>query len=246
LAGRGVTGPERALEGGYGFYACFTAGEFDRDVLTGELAHRWEAEDLRYKPYPSNYYTHAGIDAARSLRRQGLDVGRVETIRQLVASPMLRTMGSPLDAKRRPRDGYAAKFSGPYTVAAALLGGGGLGLGVDDFRDALVTDSARVRLMDRITVHADRRCDEVFPDHAPCVLEIHTKDGHVWREEVWENRGSAQNPLDSAEVASKFFDNTRRTMPQESAERLNEQLRSLPEAPHVRDVTALLSSPHVR
>ena len=38
-------------------------------VLAEALGQRWEAASLRFKPYPSNYYTHAGIDAALALSR---------------------------------------------------------------------------------------------------------------------------------------------------------------------------------
>src|SRR5262249_9569979 len=68
LAKHGVDGPAQALEGRYGFYHCFIDGQFDRRMLTDGLGSVWQASDLRFKPYPSNYYTHAGIDAALALR----------------------------------------------------------------------------------------------------------------------------------------------------------------------------------
>ena len=75
LAAAGVTGPELALEGRYGFYQCFTDGRFDEFVLVGELGERSELSDLRYKPYPSNYYTHSGIDAALAFACAGRGSG---------------------------------------------------------------------------------------------------------------------------------------------------------------------------
>ncbi|MGA5135123.1 MmgE/PrpD family protein [Streptomyces olivoreticuli] len=239
LAAQGVTGPQLALEGRYGFYQCFTGGEFDAGMLVSDLGVRWEASDLRYKPYPSNYYTHAGIDAALALRRRGLDPAEVTAVRQYVAAPMLRTMGSPLETKQRPRNGYAAKFSGPFTVASALLGGGGLGLGPADFDDERVTDPVRHALMDRITVRASPECDRIFPDHAPCVLEAETSDGKLWREEVWSNRGSSQNPLTGEEVKRKFDDNARCSLTQAETQSLYEQLIALPAAP---DTTAVMTA----
>ena len=61
LAKYGVDGPAQAIEGRYGFYHCFVDGQFDPHTLTDGLASVWQASDLRFKPYPSNYYTHAGI-----------------------------------------------------------------------------------------------------------------------------------------------------------------------------------------
>jgi 2-methylcitrate dehydratase PrpD len=77
-----------------------------------------------FKPYPCNHFTHAGVDAALRLRAQGLAPADVTAIELGVAKPVLRTIAEPPEAKARPASGYHAAFSGPYTVAAALLGGG--------------------------------------------------------------------------------------------------------------------------
>jgi 2-methylcitrate dehydratase PrpD len=75
------------------------------------------------------------VDAALRLRAQGLAPADVTAIELGVAKPVLRTIAEPPEAKARPASGYHAAFSGPYTVAAALLGGG-LGVSHEDFTDA--------------------------------------------------------------------------------------------------------------
>jgi 2-methylcitrate dehydratase PrpD len=77
-----------------------------------------------FKPYPCNHFTHAGVDAALRLRAQGLAPADVTALALGVAKPVLRTIAEPPEAKARPASGYHAAFSGRYTVAAALLGGG--------------------------------------------------------------------------------------------------------------------------
>jgi 2-methylcitrate dehydratase PrpD len=240
LAAQGVTGPVMAFEGRYGFYECFAGGEFDPEILTGELGRRWASDSLRLKPYPCNYYTHSGIDAVLALGRRGVEPHPVSRIVQRVATPMLRTMGDPLAAKQHPATGYDAKFSGPFTIASTLLGGGGLGLGLDDFSDEVVTSPARVELMSKISVESDARCDAIFPDHAPCVLELETSDGRMWREEVWVNRGSAENTLSSDEIGAKFHDNVRPAMRADDAQALYSALRGLPRALELSHITERL------
>ena len=61
-----------------------------------------------------------------NLCEEGLDIEDIEKIEFGVASPVLRTIAQPEDEKARPKTGYAAQFSGPFTVATALVGGGGL------------------------------------------------------------------------------------------------------------------------
>ena len=60
----------------------------------------------------------------RRPRRPGARPADVTAIELGVAKPVLRTIAEPPEAKARPASGYHAAFSGHYTVAAALLGGG--------------------------------------------------------------------------------------------------------------------------
>jgi 2-methylcitrate dehydratase PrpD len=102
LAKHGVDGPAQGLEGRYGFYQNFVDGQFDAGTLIDSLASVWEASDLRFKPYPCNYYTHAGIDAALALRQKGLEADEVASAQLAVATAMLHTIGEPLDRKQAP------------------------------------------------------------------------------------------------------------------------------------------------
>ena len=142
LVSRGFTGPPTVLEGRFGFYQAFLSGQADLAEITKNLGTDWCTPDIFFKPYPANHFTHAGIDAARRMRRAGLRPDDVDHAVLKVAPAPLRTIGEPLAAKQAPETGYQAQFSGPYTVAAALFGGGGLGLGLGDFTDELAQDPA--------------------------------------------------------------------------------------------------------
>ena len=163
---------------------------------------------LRYKPYPSNYYTHAGIDAALALRKEGLNVDHIKSIHLEVAFPMFRTVGEPIERKRNPQTPYEAKFSAPYTVATALLGGTGLGVGLDDFTVENIQDTKRLALMQKIEVSSSAHCSAIFPEHAPAILTIITQEGRQWIKEISLNRGSPENPLSESELALKFKSNS--------------------------------------
>jgi 2-methylcitrate dehydratase PrpD len=153
---------------------------------------------------------------------------------------MLHTMGEPLALKQASRSAYEAKFSGPYTVASALIGGGGLGLGIEDFTDALVDEPRRRELMARVSVRADARCDAVFPDQAPAILSVLTTSGETLVESVMVNRGSAERPLSEAEVSAKFADNARRVLPAHAADALQAAVEALPAGGDAGAVAALL------
>ena len=194
MAAEGVTGPPTVLEGRFGFFQAYLDGRYDSAALLDDLGTRWELLRTVYKPYPSNHFTHPGIDCALALRAQGLDPDDVDTVTLGVAAPVLRTIAEPRDEKVRPRSPYHAKFSGPFTVAAALLGGGGLGLSLDDFTDATATDPRRLALAERVEVVADERATEIFPHAFAAVLRVRTHGGAVLEHRVDSSRGGAEHP----------------------------------------------------
>ncbi|WDZ83290.1 MmgE/PrpD family protein [Micromonospora cathayae] len=242
LAQRGITGPATLLEGRFGFFQAFLGGEFDAGAVIDGLGQRWEVPGIFFKPYPANHFTHAGIDAALALRAAGLRPADVASVELAVPTATVRTIGEPLDVKQAPETGYQAQFSGPYTIAAALLGGGGLGLGLDDFTDELARDPARRDLMSRVTVVADPRCDAIFPHQFPAVLRVRTTDGRLLEEAVLANRGGSQRPLTDDEVAGKFRDNAGRVLPPERVTAIAQAARTLPDAASVDDLLDPLMS----
>ena len=149
LARHGLTGPPTVLEGRFGFLRAFCGERTHVERVTDDLGEHWETLRVFTKPYPCNHFTHAGIDAALRMRSDGITAERVVELTLGAPAPVLRTIAEPAEEKAAPRSGYHAAFSGPYTVAAALLGGGGLGLSHDDFTDTAAADPARLALAGR-------------------------------------------------------------------------------------------------
>lgn len=220
LAKEGVTGPPTVLEGRFGFFAAYLDGKYDSDAMLGELGQRWELLRTVYKPYPSNHFTHPGIDCALALRAQGLDPAEIDTVELGVATPVLRTIAEPRAEKVRPRSPYHAKFSGPFTVARALLGGGGLGLYLDDFTEVTYTDPQVLALAERITLVADERASEIFPRAFAAVLRVRTTTGHTLEHRVDSSRGGPEHPLSHDDLLVKFRLNAGRALPPAQVEDL--------------------------
>jgi 2-methylcitrate dehydratase PrpD len=234
LAAHGMTGPPTVFEGRFGFLQAFCGDRADVDALVDGLGERWELPGIFLKPYPCNHFTHAGIDAALRLRSAGVEADDIEEIELGVPSPVLRTIGEPLAEKVRPRSGYHAAFSGPYTVAAALLGGGGLGVSHVDFTDAAAADERRLALAGKVRCVADVWCDGIFPRQFPAVLRARLWDGRVIEERVAVNRGGPGNPLSADELRAKFLTNS-------GGPAVFDAVLGLPTAPDVRGLMAFVS-----
>ena len=239
LARHGLTGPPTVFEGRFGFLQAYLGDEADVGALTRGLGEEWELPRVFFKPYPANHFTHAGIDAAIRLRKEGLDPEAIEEIEFGAATPTLRTIAQPEDEKARPKTGYAAKFSGPFTVATALLGGGGLGVSLDDFTDEAVKDRVKLDLASRVRCVTDEKCDRIFPNQFPAVLRVWLKSGEEREARVSHNRGGPENPLSNEELETKFRTNAGQVLPVGQVEALEEVLRSLAEAEMVDDVIKL-------
>src|SRR5262245_1905067 len=126
LARSGFTGPETVFEGAHGFYQAFAGGyeEAKLEALVESLGRAWDTSQLTLKPYPCGSIAQPYMDCALRLReRHGVKPEQVSSIRCRTAEGPIPRLWEPLASKHKPANGYAAKFSLPYLVAAILVKG---------------------------------------------------------------------------------------------------------------------------
>jgi 2-methylcitrate dehydratase PrpD len=228
FARAGITGPPTAFEGGFGFLPAYLGTDYVLDGLVEKLGQRWETLRTVYKPYPSNHFTHPVIDSALALRAEGVSTDHIESITVGVADTVIRTIGEPRELKIRPTTAYHAKFSAPYTVATALLGGGGLGVYLDDFSESAFRDPARLALAEKVTVVPDAICADEFPTAFSAIVTIRCDDGTVRSHRTHSSRGGPGHPLTLDELQTKFELNAQRSVSVEQARVVAERIRALP------------------
>ena len=227
LAARGITGPPTAIEGRFGLFQAFLGDQADSSAVTESLGESWLCDDIFFKPYPANHFTHAAIDAAMALRRRGVTGENLVSATLAVPPPTVRTIGEPIEAKRSPQSGYFAQFSGPYAVVVGLLADEDTGVGLADFSDALANDPQRRQLMSRVDVVSDPKMMEIYPFQFPARLSVATDTGETLVEEVFTNLGSPQRPLSKAQLYAKYCDNTSGSLTAQTIERTYRTLASV-------------------
>jgi 2-methylcitrate dehydratase PrpD len=206
LLGRaGFSGPRTVFEGAHGLFHGFAhTREGNFGALLGAFGEHWLAETLAFKPYPCGTMIQPYIDCARRLSARGIRPEEIAGMVCEVGEGTVHRLWEPLAEKRRPPNGYAAKFSTPYCIAFAALHGD---LGLDAFTDAAVAEQRVRELAAKVGYVVDpaNPYPSVFTGHIRATL----RDGSVIEERQAHLRGGASEPLSRAELEAKFAANAR-------------------------------------
>jgi 2-methylcitrate dehydratase PrpD len=206
LLGRaGFVGPRTVFEGIHGLFNGFAhTQEGNYAALTGDFGERWVTETLAFKPYPCGTMTHPYIDCARRLTLRGIQADAIEELVCEVGEGTVHRLWEPLADKRRPPNGYAAKFSTPYCLAAGLVRGG---VGLDAFTEGAVRDPAVLAVAAKVRYELDP--DNPYPDNFTGHIRAVMRDGTVVEERQPHLRGGGHEPLSRRDIEEKFVLNAR-------------------------------------
>lgn len=239
MAEKGITSPKNSLEGKYGFFDAFYQGEYDRDVLIGDLGKRFENAGIGYKPWPSCGNTHSCIDATLSLvKEHDISPKDIEEI-IVVVSDSARRNCEPLEERRKPETPAAASWSIPFTVAVAAVK---RRVVFSDFIKEATKDQGLLDLAQRVVPKIDIRFND-FPGATPCIVDIKMKDGQRYSKQVDFPYGSPRNPMTMKDIVRKFEDcNSHSVKPlsQGNIERLVHMTSTLEKANDVSQIIRLL------
>jgi 2-methylcitrate dehydratase PrpD len=224
LAEAGFTGPATVLEGQHGFYKAFApskAPEFG--PLLDSLATAWVLETVAFKPYACGTMTQPFIDCAIELARSGVRAQDVASMVCEVGEGTVHRLWEPLKQKRAPPNGYAAKFSSPYCIAAGFIDGRA---GFEQFTDVRVADPHLRALAATISYVINP--NDPYPKNFTGHIRATLKDGTVREVRKAHMRGGAHEPLSESDILAKFHDNARfGGWPREKAEGLAEALNRI-------------------
>jgi 2-methylcitrate dehydratase PrpD len=195
FAERGITGAKNVLEGKFGLYPLYEAGEYNKKPLSDRLGTRFEGEASSLKPYPCCRFCHGAIDATLDIiEREKITVDDVEGGEVKMPAEAYDYVGGPYKPGDSPQ--VSAQFNTAYNVAVALIRGR---VGLSEFDLATVLDPKIRKLADRIaTVPTDEHyC------FGPQDITLKLRNGKTVTRHVAVMKGHPDNPMSRAEQLAK-------------------------------------------
>ena len=229
LGARGFTAATRILEGPKGLLAAMSqAPEPDRIThgLAADGMARWRIETVSFKVHASCRHTHSAVDGALAIRRRREfaidDIERVDVRIYTQALGLLEGM--------EPTTPYAAKFSLPFCVAAALRHGD---LAPQRFTDEAIADTKTLALADRIGFAPDTTLDALYPSAWPAVVALTLRNGERIEERVDHPAGDPESGITERDIAEKFIALTDTLLAGHAAEVASRILEGAPPADEI-------------
>lgn len=195
----GFRGPVSVFEGTHGLFKAFAPTVTpDFSALTEGLGDRWFAADVAFKPYACGTMTQPFIDCAVRLARRGIHPEQIDDIVCKVGEGTVHRLWEPLALKQNPPTPYAAKFSGPYTVAAGLVFAGA---GLAEFTEVALADPRVQPIARKVRFVVDPGNE--YPANYTGDVEIRLTTGEVISEHQGQLRGGLRDPLSRSDLLAK-------------------------------------------
>jgi 2-methylcitrate dehydratase PrpD len=200
LAKEGFKGPRTVFEGAHGLFHGF-ANTLDGDfaAMMAGFGESWIWPTIAFKPYACGTMCHPYIDCAREFGKLGIDAASIVSIECEAAEGVLHRLWEPLDQKRSPPNGYAAKFSVPYAISVAILRGDA---GLREYDDVIVKDPAILGLASKVSYIVDP--NNPYPRQFTGHVRVRLADGAVHEFRQGYFKGGVDHPLSDEDLTRKF------------------------------------------
>jgi len=230
MAQQDFKGPATVFEGKHGLFHGFAnTRDGDFEAMFQGLGQHWLWTTIAFKPYACGTMAHPFIDCAREFRRKGIALDQIKHIVCDTAEGIVHRLWEPLALKHAPPNGYAAKFSIPYAIAAGLMfDNAGLGEYAED-----VVQGADVRaLAAKISYRVDP--ENPYPKQFTGHMRITLANGDVHEHRQGFFKGGVDHPMSDDELQQKFLANCRYgQVPEAQVQAILAQLQPLFEAASV-------------
>jgi 2-methylcitrate dehydratase PrpD len=194
MAERGIAGAKNSLEGKAGLYNVYFRGNYDRDVLLGELGNKFDCAGISIKPWPAVRNYHGYIEATLGLVREH-DIP-CQDIRQITV--FIARAGERLQCQ--PAGPNAAVRCLPYLIAVAAAK---RRVTIRDIAPEALREPATLELAQRVIPQFDERFS-ITSRMGSGKVQIELRNGKSHSKELDIAYGHPQNPIAWQDLIGKF------------------------------------------
>ncbi len=232
LATEGFTADRGAIGGEGGFWELYEGeGGIDRDAHQS-LGEDWAIRKpgVHVKKFPCCHFIHTSIAAVVDLvTRYEFDTASIDRIDVTASQGAADAL--PHDD---PTSGLEAKFSMPFTVAAAVVG---RSVSLDTFESDSLDDPEIRAVSDRVELRVD---SDLGYDSLESQVRVVLDDGSPFEKSLESPPGSPDNPLTNMELREKFEDCADRALSPAEVDESWAALDSLREQSSTRDLLSVM------
>jgi 2-methylcitrate dehydratase PrpD len=238
MARNGYTGPTTIFEGENGFLKAYSyKGEYDINKIIDGFGKRWEMADNSIKLHSCCRFSCNLADCAIDIFKQGINPEDIESIHAEANNFTIKTLCSPEDIKRHPKNTVNAQFSLAWAIAVGLVKGKVL---VTSFTEEALRDQLFYDLCEKTTWEVNPEFEAVYPKYYPARVTVKTKSGKTYVGEVKYPKGDPENPATKEEVNEKFRFNAAFTIGSDKAEKVIELVDKFETLPNINELMANL------
>lgn len=229
LVRSGFTGEKGALDIVFG---TILGDSFVNKGIENDLGIEYYIKKNYFKLHACSRWNHSPIEAmANLLKREQFSVDDIAQIKVWTYNPATRlSWGNPVN-------GYAAKHSIPYNVAARLIYHSN---DIDAYSDDMVCDPRIQAVTERIKVLEDPALTAMLPDVRPARIEVALNNGTVLVERVDRPQGCFDRPFSEIELEKKFRRLASMVLSEQSVSYLEDKLSTLPDLKNISLLSTVL------
>jgi 2-methylcitrate dehydratase PrpD len=195
FASHNITGAKNVLEGKFGLFPLYEAGEYRKEPLSERLGTWFEGEVASLKPYPCCRFCHGAIDAILDfVEKDKVVADDVASVEVKMPAEAYDYVGGPYRPGDSPQ--VSAQFNTAYGVAAALIR---KRVGLSEFNPTSVLDPNIRDLADRVETIAT---SEEY-GFGPQDVTVRLKSGKVLTRHIVTMKGHPDNPMSRDEQLAK-------------------------------------------
>jgi 2-methylcitrate dehydratase PrpD len=235
LAQSGIDGPKNVFQGKAGFINLYQDGQFDTHAVVRGIDNCSLVEDLSLKPYPACRFTHAPIDLALELHKQGVRPHDIKHLQIRVSGQAVNMVGRRFD--HQTAGVVDAQFSIAYTVAVGLERGA---VRIADFNEEAIRDPRTGAFAgQKVSIEADDSLP--FLGMVPVFFDVELGNGQHIHVSATDVLGSAEKRMTSDQLRAKVADCLEFGQSKVDPDELIATVRSLRDGGRVSDVLRLLA-----